>query len=135
MKILIYDLSTGRLTQNVIAPNQLRIYLGQIQMLIGKCTNYLTSYIRRKYLWHHFKFLATNTFMHNKMFVNLNEVPLLDAASALELYTVCILPIVNPNTDMSAKYRWFKICYTIWNSLHLMHYGKLSFSYTFGSVS
>ena len=33
-------------------------------------------------LWHYFKFLATNTFMHYKRFVILFNVPLLDAASA-----------------------------------------------------
>ena len=42
--------------------------------------------------------------MHNKMFVSLIKVPLLDASSALELYQVHRLPIVNPSVNMSAPY-------------------------------
>ena len=48
IKILVDDLSTGRLTPNTIAPKDLKIYLGQIKVLIGKCNTFKTLYIRIK---------------------------------------------------------------------------------------
>ena len=42
--------------------------------------------------------------MHNKRFVSLTKIPLLDVASALELYQVQSLPIVNPGANICATY-------------------------------
>ena len=42
--------------------------------------------------------------MHGKMLVSLIKVPLLDAASALKLYQVHSMLIVNPSANMSATY-------------------------------
>ena len=42
--------------------------------------------------------------MYDKTFVHVIKLPLLDAASALELYKVHSLPIVSPSANISATY-------------------------------
>ena len=92
MKILLGDLSTERMIPNIVVPKDLKTYVGHITKYFFK--NAPTSRLptlQENNLWHYFKFPTTNTFMHDRMFVSLIKVHLLDALSALQIhkYTLC----------------------------------------------
>ena len=85
---------TGKHSQNIIALNELKIYLGQItKYYLANAPTIRLSTSEENNLWHCFKFL-TKTFMHDKKFVRLIKVPSLDATLASELYQAHSLLII-----------------------------------------